>query len=148
MPEGFHTLTNEEIAVDAMRPLERSISSVNLIRVLLWFVAAMIIGTMTYLAALERLRDMAVLKAIGASTRQLAASIAIQGALIALLAALLASVLQVFAVGAFPLEVSVPARALWQVPVIAVLVALLAGVVGLRKAVRVDPALAFAGPGG
>ena len=148
VPEGFHTLTNEEIAVDAMRPLERSISSVNLIRVLLWFVAAMIIGTMTYLAALERLRDMAVLKAIGASTRQLAASIAIQGALIALLAALLASVLQVFAVGAFPLEVSVPARALWQVPVIAVLVALLAGVVGLRKAVRVDPALAFAGPGG
>ena len=39
-------------------------------------------------------------------------------------------------------------RALWQVPIIAVLVALLAGVVGLRKAVRVDPALAFAGPGG
>ena len=47
------------------------VSSVNLIRVLLWFVAAMIIGTMTYLSALERLRDMAVLKAIGASTRQL-----------------------------------------------------------------------------
>ena len=30
---------------------------------------------------------------------------------------------------------------------IAVLVALLAGIVGLRKAVRVDPALAFSGPG-
>ena len=34
---------------DAMRPLEGSVSSVNLIRVLLWFVAALIIGTMSYL---------------------------------------------------------------------------------------------------
>jgi predicted acylesterase/phospholipase RssA len=147
LPDGYHTLSNEEIAVDAMRPLERSVSSVNLIRVLLWFVAAMIIGTMTYLAALERLRDMAVLKAIGARTRQLATSIALQGVLIALLAALLAAGLQVLVVPVFPLAVSVPAKALWQVPLIAVLVALLAGVVGLRKAVKVDPALAFSGPG-
>jgi putative ABC transport system permease protein len=147
IPDGYHTLSNEQIAVDAMRPLERSISSVNLIRVLLWFVAAMIIGTMTYLAALERLRDMAVLKAIGARTRQLATSIALEGVLIALLAALLAAGLQVLVVPVFPLEVTVPAKALWQVPLISVIVALLAGIVGLRKAVRVDPALAFAGPG-
>jgi predicted acylesterase/phospholipase RssA/CRP-like cAMP-binding protein len=147
LPDGYHTLENEDIAVDAMRPLERSISSVNIVRILLWFVAAMIIGTMTYLAALERLRDMAVLKAIGASTRQLATSIAVEGAAIALLSALIAAGLQVVAVPVFPLEVSVPARALWQVPLIAVIVALVAGVAGLRKAVRVDPALAFAGPG-
>ena len=149
VPEGFHTLTNEEIAVDAMRPLERSISSVNLIRVLLWFVAAMIIGTMTYLAALERLRDMAVLKAIGASTRQLATSIAVQGALITLLATLMAAVLQVFAVGAFPLEVSVPARALWQVPLIAVVVAP-AGWSGraAQGRTRGSGLGVFAGPGG
>ena len=147
LPDGYHTLGNEDIAEDAMRPLERSISSVNIVRILLWFVAAMIIGTMTYLAALERLRDMAVLKAIGASTRQLATSIAVEGALIALVSALLAAGLQVLAVPVFPLEVSVPTRALWQVPVIAVIVALVAGIAGLRKAVRVDPALAFAGPG-
>jgi predicted acylesterase/phospholipase RssA len=147
VPDGYYTLSNEAIAEDAMRPLERSISSVNIVRILLWFVAAMIIGTMTYLAALERLRDMAVLKAIGASTRQLATSIAVEGALIALVSALLAAGLQVVAVPVFPLEVSVPGRALWQVPVIAVIVALVAGVAGLRKAVRVDPALAFAGPG-
>jgi putative ABC transport system permease protein len=147
LPDGYATLGNEDIAADAMRPLERSISSVNIVRILLWFVAAMIIGTMTYLAALERLRDMAVLKAIGASTRQLATSIAVEGALIALVSAVVAAALQVVAVPVFPLEVSVPTRALWQVPVIAVLVALVAGVAGLRKAVRVDPALAFAGPG-
>ena len=58
-----------------------------MIRILLWLVAALIIGTMTYLSALERRRDVAVLKAIGASTRQLGMSIALQGALVALAAA-------------------------------------------------------------
>jgi putative ABC transport system permease protein len=120
---------------------------VNLIRVLLWFVAAMIIGTMTYLSALERRRDVAVLKAVGGSTVRLGASIALQGALIALAAAAIASVLQGVMAPVFPLEVTVPSSALIQVPVIAVLVALAAGSVGLRKAVRVDPALAFSGPG-
>ncbi len=147
VPDGFAALEPDVIAEDATRPLERSISSVNLIRVLLWFVAAMIIGTMTYLSALERRRDVAVLKAVGASTFKLGASIALQAALIALTAAVIASGLQVVMVPVFPLEVAVPARAFLQVPVIAVLVALLAGAVGLRKAVRTDPALAFAGPG-
>jgi NTE family protein/lysophospholipid hydrolase len=147
VPDGFTTLTNAEVAEDAMRPLEKPISSVNMIRVLLWFVAAMIIGTMIYLSALERRRDVAVLKAIGGSTVRLGASIALQGALIALAAALIASVLQGLMVPLFPLDVAVPSRAFVQVPVIAVLVALVAGSVGLRKAVRVDPALAFAGPG-
>ena len=77
----------------------------------------------------------------------MAGSIALQGALTALAAALIASVLQVALVPVFPLEVTVPARAFWQIPVIAVLVSLLAGAVGLRKAVSTDPALAFAGPG-
>lgn len=147
VPDGFVALTGDAVAEDAMRPLERSISSVNLIRILLWFVAAMIIGTMTYLSALERRRDVAVLKAIGGSTTQLGASIALQGTLVALVAAAMAAVLQAFVAPVFPLEVSVPDRALLQVPLIAVVVALAAGVVGLRKAVGTDPALAFSGPG-
>ena len=147
VPDGFTALEPSAIAEDATRPLERSISSVNLIRILLWLVAALIIGTMTYLSALERRRDVAVLKAVGASTAQLGISIALQGVLIALVAALVATVLQVVMVPVFPLEVSVPTRAFVEVPVIAVIVSLLAGAVGLRKAVAVDPALAFSGPG-
>jgi putative ABC transport system permease protein len=146
-PDGFTVVDPATVTEDALRPLERSISSVNLIRVLLWLVAGLIIGTMTYLSALERRRDVAVLKAVGASTTQLGASIALQGALIALVAACVASALQVFMVPVFPLEVTVPSRAFLQVPAIAVVVALAAGAVGLRKAVRTDPALAFAGPG-
>jgi putative ABC transport system permease protein len=147
VPDGFAVRTPEEIAVDGLRPLDGAIASLEIIRVLLWFVAAMIIGTMVYLSALERRRDVAVLKAVGGSTRQMAASVALQGALIALASALIASVLQVVLVPVFPLEVTVPDRAFYQIPIIAVLVSLLAGAVGLRKTVNTDPALAFAGPG-
>jgi putative ABC transport system permease protein len=136
VPEGFTVLRPDEVASDGMRPLERSISSVTLIRLLLWFVAAMIIGTMVYLSSLERRRDVAVLTAIGASRRQMGASIALQAALTGLVAALVAAVLQRVVVPVFPLEVTVPDRAF--VP----------GAVGLRTALRTDPALAFAGPGG
>jgi putative ABC transport system permease protein len=145
VPAGFTVLTNDDIASDAMRPLEHSITSVNLIRVLLWFVSAMIIGTMVYLSALERRRDVAVLKAVGASTGQLGTSIALEGVLVALVAAGIASVLQLAMAPRFPLEVAVPSGAYAQVPGIAVLVALAAGAVGLRRAVRTDPALAFSG---
>jgi putative ABC transport system permease protein len=147
VPEGFEVRSPAEIAADGARPLSNAISSVNMIRILLWFVAAMIIGTMIYLSALERRRDVAVLKAVGGSTSQMAGSIALQGALTALIAALLAAVLQAVLVPVFPLEVTVPSRALVQIPAIAVLVSLVAGGVGLRSAIRTDPALAFSGPG-
>jgi predicted acylesterase/phospholipase RssA/CRP-like cAMP-binding protein len=145
VPTGFTVLRNDDIASDAMRPLEHSITSVNLIRVLLWFVSAMIIGTMVYLSALERRRDVAVLKAVGASTGQLGTSIALEGVLVALVAAGIASLLQLAMAPRFPLEVAVPGNAYAQVPGIAVLVALAAGAVGLRRAVQTDPALAFSG---
>lgn len=147
VPDGFTVLEPEAIAEDAIRPLDGAISSINIIRILLWFVAAMIIGTMIYLSAIERRRDVAVLKAVGSSTVQMGASIALQGALTALAAAIIASVLQLALVPVFPLEVAVPARAFYQVPLIAVIVSLLSGAIGLRKAVGTDPALAFAGPG-
>jgi putative ABC transport system permease protein len=50
-------------------------------------------------------------------------------------------------VPAFPLPVRVPARAFWQVPVLAVVMALVAGGVGMRKVLRSDPAQAFSGAG-
>jgi putative ABC transport system permease protein len=147
VPDGFALRTPEVIAEDGMRPLDGAISSIELIRILLWFVAAMIIGTMIYLSALERRRDVAVLKAVGASTGQMAASIALQGVLIAVASAAIAAVLQMALVPVFPMQVVVPGRAFVQVPLIAVLVALVSGAVGLRKTVQIDPALAFSGPG-
>jgi hypothetical protein len=68
--------------------------------------------------------------------------------LVALAAVLVASVIQIFLAPAFPLRVRVPARSFWQLPLTAVVVALAAGAVGMRRVVKADPAQAFAGAGG
>lgn len=147
LPEGLAALTPAEVADDATRPLEKSISSVNLIRVLLWLVAAMIVGAVIYLSALERRRDFAVLKAVGASTRGLVASLGMQSIAIALIASGIAAGLQVLIAPVFPLTVTVPDAALFQVPAIAAVVAVVASIGGIRKVTQADPVAAFAGPG-
>lgn len=146
-PEGLTVLTAAEVADDATRPLERSIASVNLIRMLLWVVAAMIVGAVIYLSALERRRDFAVLKAVGSSTRSLVVSLGLQSIAIAVIAAAIAAVLQLVIAPIFPLTVTVPDVALVQVPLIAAVVAVVASIGGIRKVAQADPVAAFAGPG-
>ncbi len=145
---GTAVIGAEQIAQDTLAPLEGAIASVDLVRALLWVVAAVIIGAVVYLSALERQRDFAVLKAIGAPNRSLLMSLALQAVLVALVAVAVAAVIQLFLAPAFPLRVRVPSRAFWQLPVFAVAMALVAGAAGMRKVARSDPALAFAGAGG
>ncbi|MDX2342867.1 MAG: ABC transporter permease [Acidimicrobiia bacterium] len=147
LPAGTSVLTADQVAADALGPLENAVSSVDLIRALLWVVTAIIIGAVVYLSALERQRDFAVMKAMGASNSTLVASVAIQAVAIALLAAMLAAVLQGLIRPVFPLRVRVPASAYWQIPLVAVLVAVLAGFGGMRRVTASDPAAAFSGPG-
>lgn len=147
LPEGLQVLPPATIAEDAGRPLERAISSLQLIRVLLWVVAAMIVGAVVYLSALERHRDFAVLKAVGASTRSLLGGVVIQGVFVAVTAAVSATFLAQLLVPVFPLDVFLAPAALVQLPMAAVVVAVVASVAGLRRVRRADPASAFAGPG-
>ncbi|HVL89080.1 MAG TPA: ABC transporter permease [Actinomycetota bacterium] len=147
LPEGVAALTPAQIVEDARRPLENAISSIDLIRMLLWGVSALIIGGMVFLSAMERRRDFAVMKAAGASTRWLLGGVAIQGALIALASAVLAIGLQALLAPVFPMKVRITGATMVQLPVVAVIVALLAGGGGLRQVARIDPAAAFGGPG-
>lgn len=147
-PPGTTVMTSEAVARDALEPLEGAVASVDLVRVLLWFVAAVLIGAVVYLSALDRIRDFAVLKAIGASNSGLMAGLAIQAVLVALCAVAVASVIQLFLAPVFPLKVTVPTRAFVQIPVFAVVLALVGGAAGMRKVAASDPALAFAGAGG
>lgn len=136
----------DDVGADALGPLENAISSIDLIRGLLWLVAAIIVGGVLYLTALERQRDFAVLRAVGGTTRQLGLGLAAQGLALALLAVALATVLQLAIVPVFPLTVRIPVRAYWQIPLLAGVVALLATHAGSSKARRTDPATAFGGP--
>jgi putative ABC transport system permease protein len=147
-PPGTTVMTSDAVAQDALGPLEGAVASIDLVRVLLWFVAAVLIGAVVYLSALDRIRDFAVLKAIGASNGGLMAGLAIQAILVALCAVAVASVVQLFLAPMFPLKVTVPTRAFLQIPLFSVVLALVGGAAGMRKVAASDPALAFAGAGG
>jgi putative ABC transport system permease protein len=117
-----------------------------MLSVLLWIVAALIVGSVIYLSALERTRDFAVLKAVGVSTRSVLAGLCLQAVIVAVFAAVLGGLLSLVLVPVFPMRVVVPTSAFLLLPVTAVLIGLLASAAGLRRAVSIDPALAFGGP--
>lgn len=145
LPAGLKLVTLAEARADIMRPLANAVRTLDICVAFLWLVAAVIIGAVSYLSALERLRDFAVLKAIGVPGRRIYGGLAAQSTLASLIAALLAVGLSRGLGPTIPLPLAVPRSAFLVLPVVAVLVGLVASLSGLRQAVRVDPALAFAG---
>jgi putative ABC transport system permease protein len=146
LPLVFAALSNAHAFDDMLRPLKQSLRSLDVLQALLWIVAAMIIGSVIYLSALERGRDFAVMKATGSSSRSLLAGLSVQAILLSLAAAILAIGLARVLRPLFPVPLSIPMSATLLLPVIALIVGLLASVSAIRRAVSVDPALAFGGP--
>jgi putative ABC transport system permease protein len=145
-PPGLELLSNQQARVDLERPLVRGTQSIDLINLLLWLVAAGIIGSIVYLSALERLREFAVMKATGASNRSLLAGLALQAVILSGTAAVLAAGIARLLAPLFPFAVEIPRLALPRLVAVAMLVGLAASAAGLRRAVSVQPALAFGGP--
>ena len=56
---------------DLSRALNGARQAIALMAGLLWVVAALIVGSMIYVSALERTRDFAVFKAVGVPTRSI-----------------------------------------------------------------------------
>jgi putative ABC transport system permease protein len=105
--------------------------------------AAGIVATMVYLTALERSRDIAVLKAMGTANSTLFGGMAVQGLALALAACVVGAIVSLALTPIMPFSVETPVSAYVQVLVIGVVVGLVAALVGLRRAVHIDPALAF-----
>jgi putative ABC transport system permease protein len=145
LPAGSVSLTADEVADDALGPIESAIASIDLIRGLLWAVAAIVVAAVIFLSAIERSRDFAVLKAVGATGRDLGMGLAIQAVIIALLGSIIAAVIATLVEPVFPLAVDVPPSAYWTVPLVAAVVGLVAASFGVRKVSRTDPAAAFGG---
>jgi putative ABC transport system permease protein len=146
VPAGLAVRSSEQTRRDLLRPLAGAIQSLKAMLVLLWMVAALVIGSVVYLSALERRRDFAVYKATGWSTRSLAIGLASQAVLLSTVASLVGVGVAQLLLPLFPMEFEVPGVARALLPVIGLLVGLLASGAGLRKAVGVEPALAFGGP--
>jgi putative ABC transport system permease protein len=143
--DGVRIMSKSQVQADLLRPLRTADRSINITRVLLWIVAAVIVGAVMYMSALERVRDFAVLKAVGGSTRVLVISLALEAMVACLAAAGLAILITRQLQSMVPLPVTITAGAYAALPVVAVAVGVVASLLGVRRVVRTDPALAFAG---
>jgi putative ABC transport system permease protein len=145
VPSGLRVMSNDQVATDLLRPLRNGTQSIYFIDVLLWIVAAGIIGSIVYLSALERTRDFAVLKATGSTNRSLMGGLAVQAALLSLVAVAVAIVVAKLLAPIFPFPVEITLAEILVLTMLSLAVGLFASLAGLRRAVAVDPALAFGG---
>jgi putative ABC transport system permease protein len=144
-PAGLKVLTNDDVASDLRRPAKSGKSTIDIVSYLLWIVAAGIIASIVYLTALERTRDYAVLKATGTSNTTLFGALLLQSIALSLAAAIVAVGLALLLAPLFPFRMAIDASSYVLLAVLAIVVGTLASVAGLRRAVGVDPALAFGG---
>jgi len=143
VPGFFQAMTPAQVRTDLDRPSKNGKSTIQFLNILLWLVAAGIIASIVYLSILERQRDFAVFKATGASSRALYGGLALQAVLLSVTAALIAAGLAHLLAPGFPFQLELTAAAVLRLLVVALVVGLVASLVGLRRAVAVDPALAF-----
>jgi putative ABC transport system permease protein len=142
-PDGIEFIDNATAKDDLLRPLGNGTSAIKMVAFLLWIVAAAIVGSVIYVSTLERARDFAVRKATGTSSLSIVGDLACQAIVLSIAAAAVGVVLSTVIAPKFPLPVVVPSTAYVLLPGAAVLVGVIASGFGLRRAVTIDPALAF-----
>lgn len=145
LPAGLAVYTTSDIEHHAVSALAGAIKSIDNSKFFMWFIAAIIISALLYVSALQRVRDFAVLKALGSSSATLFFSLAVQAVLVALLAAGLGVVLSNFMGGVFAQPVAIPASAFETIPLVAIVVGFVSSLFALRRATSADPASAFGG---
>ena len=144
--DGLRLLERDDAVDDLLRPLEDAKKAITFLSVLLWLVAALIVGSVVYLSAIERTRDFAVFKATGTSTSAIAGGLIAQAVVLALVAAAVAAGVATVLAPLFPLRVVISAGLYIALPIIAMGIGVLASLAGLRRVATIDPALAFGGP--
>lgn len=140
---GTKVLGNDEAKTDGLRPVVNAQKTIAMVRSLLWFVAALIVGSVMYLGVMERTKDVAVLKGMGARSGSLAGSLAVQAAVLALGASILGSGIAVLIAPLFPLAAEIPLSAYLLLPAVAMSVGFLASIGAARRLFAIQPALAF-----
>jgi putative ABC transport system permease protein len=142
---AFRLLDSDQVLSDAVRPLADAERTISLVRTLLWLVAALIVGSVLYLNALERTADVAVFKAVGVRGASVVAGMFLQATIVALAASLVAIVVAVLLAPVFPMRVEIPRGSIRTLPLIALAMSFLGALAGVRRAVAISPALAFRG---
>lgn len=125
--------------------IERARQQLLLFRIILVVVVAVIIALIVYTMTLEKTRDIATLKVIGASDRTIGGLIVQESLALGLTAYALAAALITLTADSFPRRVVVIAFDQQVLLVIVIVIGLVASVLGIRRAMAVDPTTALAG---
>jgi putative ABC transport system permease protein len=145
VPDGYSLRSSAEVRDDMNRVLGETDQTIGVITTLLWVMAAGIVGAMVYVTVLERIRDLAVLKAVGVRTRSLVFGLVLQAVTMALAAVVVSVGIAAAIAPTFSFPVEIPTVAYVRLTVLGVVIGSLAALVGVRRIVRTDPALAFGG---
>ena len=137
-PRGFAVMNGVAVVEDSLRVLQDANTTINVLKLLLWVVAAMLVGTMIYVSARERREEFALLKIVGARRRGLMAGVVVEALIIAVAATVIGVTLEVVLNGAFPVAAEATASDYLTVLVVMVLVASCASLTGLRPAISVQ----------
>ncbi len=143
LPAGLVMLAPSAVVTDTVSALGSATASIDNTRSLMWLIAAAVVASMLYVAALERKRDFAVLKALGSSSGTLFLSLVLEAVVVTLFAAILAEVLSLFLAPLFAQPIDITPDARLVLPLIAVTVGVVASISALRRVTGADPATAF-----
>jgi putative ABC transport system permease protein len=144
LPRGFTRYTPVQVSATTLAQMQGAVTSIENMRWLMWILAAIILGALLYVAALERQRDFAVLKALGASSSALFGSLILEAIFVTLVATVLAELIaNALTPFLFDQPVDIQLSAYATLPIIAIVVGALASLTALRRVVTADPAAAF-----
>ena len=125
--------------------IERGRQQTLLMRAILLVVSIVIIALIIYTMTLEKIRDIATLKVVGAPDRTIAALILQEALALGVLGFILGAVLIGRTYQYFPRRTVIVALDQWVLLGIVVVICVVASLLGISKALRVDPTTALGG---
>jgi putative ABC transport system permease protein len=143
LPPGTAVLSNEQTMADLDRPQASGRDSIVILNSLLWMMAAGIVGTLVYLITLERTRDVAVLKTMGAKRATLLTGVALHGLVLSLASLVVGVAISAVLARVMPFGVRLEFSGVVRVGAIAIVIGLVASLIGYRRTVGIDPSVAF-----
>ncbi len=117
------------------------VMQLSLLRLLLLIIAGVIIGLITYTFTLDKIKDIAVLKLLGTQTSRIYSMIIQEAVLMGVVGTVLGAMLEFSTESYFPRRVSATLGDVEQMLVIIPLVSIIASLVAIRRAMKVDPRL-------
>ncbi|MFZ2889338.1 ABC transporter permease [Sulfuricurvum sp.] len=125
--------------------IERSAKQIGMFTVILLIVSSVIISLIIYTMTINKIKEIAILKLIGASNFTITKMIGQQSVLLGLIAFIAGNLFAHASADIFPKTIILVAQDAMKLFVVVMIVSILASISGIRTALRVDPSSAIGG---